>query len=629
MAGEGGSAIIGRTEMDTQTPFHVKNVLETSPRRSSTRGSATALHLGLLAGFLLLSIIIWGHVWFTGHPTHSITCQCGDPSEEVWWLAWLPWALLHGHNPFFTTALYSGSGGVNALANTSTMFPALLLSPITLLLGPIAAFNVAGTLAPVASAYCMFLLARKLTGCVPAQVLAGLFWGFSPAAMAWLPFGHLMDVFGFFFPLGLILVYDVLVEHRRPPILDGILFGFLVIAQFFTSTEFLVIAALVAPIGAGIGFIFSRQLFVVNRRAMVQAGVSALATSGIALAYPAWYAVAGPRHIPGPPWVANSIGQSVSAVVNPGPRLHQPVSAVVDYAGYFGRVGPASGFLGWGILAFIVLSYPVWRGRLLAWCVLATGLWAWMLSWGTPPYGGAWRPWDVFNSIPVISDVRPSRFANVVAFAVALMIVVSLDGWWRITKAVPQRLKPRNWTHVSPKRLRTLIRLTVVAAACVALIPIATAYSFPLTEHATLTPGWFTHEALQLPMGTRVLTVPYGAETMAFQAEDSMHFDVAGGYMLVPGAEGLSIWRHPLGGASATLRGLSSDQSRPKSQQALNEVRRSLHRWGIQVVVVYPSRHQPTAVAYMTAVYRHAPIEQGQAAVWYVDPRLNPIKKRH
>jgi len=46
-----------------------------------------------------------------------MTCACGDPALEMWWLEWLPWALIHGHNPLYTNALYAGTGGVNALAN--------------------------------------------------------------------------------------------------------------------------------------------------------------------------------------------------------------------------------------------------------------------------------------------------------------------------------------------------------------------------------------------------------------------------------------------------------------------------------------------------------------------------------
>src|ERR1700733_6630791 len=83
------------------------------------------------------AIAISWHVWITGHPTSTITCNCGDPSEEIWWLEWLPWAILHGHNPLFTNALYAGQGGVNSLANTSWLLPGLVASPITLAFGPI------------------------------------------------------------------------------------------------------------------------------------------------------------------------------------------------------------------------------------------------------------------------------------------------------------------------------------------------------------------------------------------------------------------------------------------------------------------------------------------------------------
>ena len=51
------------------------------------------------------------------------------------------------------------------------------------LFGPVASFNVAGTLSPVISGYCMFLLARKFTDSRPAQIVGALLWGFSPLVL--------------------------------------------------------------------------------------------------------------------------------------------------------------------------------------------------------------------------------------------------------------------------------------------------------------------------------------------------------------------------------------------------------------------------------------------------------------
>jgi hypothetical protein len=48
---------------------------------------------------------MWSKVWLGGHPASTMSCACGDPALEMWWLEWLPWAIIHGHNPLYTNAL--------------------------------------------------------------------------------------------------------------------------------------------------------------------------------------------------------------------------------------------------------------------------------------------------------------------------------------------------------------------------------------------------------------------------------------------------------------------------------------------------------------------------------------------
>ena len=135
-------------------------------------GTPASLHVLAVAAYLALSLVWWAHVWFGGNPAHAITCNCGDTTEQVWWLEWLPWAISHGHNPFLTNTIWARFGGVNAMSNTSWMVPAAILAPVTELFGPVASFNVANLLAPVASGWAAFALAGHVSdapgpGCSP------------------------------------------------------------------------------------------------------------------------------------------------------------------------------------------------------------------------------------------------------------------------------------------------------------------------------------------------------------------------------------------------------------------------------------------------------------------------------
>ena len=180
------------------------------------------------------------------------------------------------------------------------------------------------------------------------------------------------------------------------------------------------------------------------------------------------------------------------------------------------------------------------------------------------------------------------------------------------------------------------VALVVIVGAV--LVPIATTYSVPFTVQPAHLPAWFTHDARHLSEGTRLVAIPYSpvalaSQATAYQAEDSLRFDLAGGYALVPAADGKSAMLQPLRGTPRILQDLSVSSllggSEPaRSPQLLSEVRASLRQWGTQVFVVVQPNNAPIvlqydsayAVSYMTAVYGRGPVEQDGAWVWYGKP---------
>ena len=61
--------------------------------------------------------------FFGGHLPHVVVGRGTDPAAFVWFLAWVPHALAHGHWPFFTT-LVMAPGGANLMNATSIALPA-------------------------------------------------------------------------------------------------------------------------------------------------------------------------------------------------------------------------------------------------------------------------------------------------------------------------------------------------------------------------------------------------------------------------------------------------------------------------------------------------------------------------
>ena len=88
------------------------------------------------AVYLALAVALWWGVW-TGHPSTTATCGCGDTSILTWFMAWPAYALPHGDSLFFSTrALHPA--GINLPANTSFLAISVPLAPVTWLFGPVA-----------------------------------------------------------------------------------------------------------------------------------------------------------------------------------------------------------------------------------------------------------------------------------------------------------------------------------------------------------------------------------------------------------------------------------------------------------------------------------------------------------
>ncbi len=103
-----------------------------------------------------------------------------DANFYIWAIRWWPYAITHGLNPLFTTQITQSNGisGYNLAWATTTPALALFLWPVTAMVGPIAAFNLSLILAPPASAWATFVLARRLTGRFWPALFAGSVFGF-------------------------------------------------------------------------------------------------------------------------------------------------------------------------------------------------------------------------------------------------------------------------------------------------------------------------------------------------------------------------------------------------------------------------------------------------------------------
>jgi len=82
----------------------------------------------------------------------------------------------------------------------------------------------------------------------------------------------------------------------------------LAFVQFFFGTELLVLTAVAAGIGTVLvvvgAALFRREVLVARARYALQAAGAAVVSSAVLLAWPAWFALAGPAHLSGNIWGA-------------------------------------------------------------------------------------------------------------------------------------------------------------------------------------------------------------------------------------------------------------------------------------------------------------------------------------
>ena len=311
------------------------------------------------AAYLVLSLFLWWHVWTT-HPTSTTTCGCGDSSLFTWFLAWPAYAISHGLNPLYSTALFHPSG-VNLLSNTAEVGIGGVLAPVTWLFGPVATLNVALTLSPVLSALAMFVLLRRWVSWTPAAFIGGLAYGFSPFILIALTDAHLMLAMAPIPPLMVACLDEMVVRQRHRPLASGVLLGVLVFVQFFIGSEVLVLVVIAAAIGIALLILYG----LVHRDALrsrihhaVAAVVAAGITATVLLAYPVWFALAGPARLSGPIWGTSDIsygGNDLRDYLLPS--TPSPAFTALDhhFGGY--QAPTLSGqYFGIGLIAVLVIG---------------------------------------------------------------------------------------------------------------------------------------------------------------------------------------------------------------------------------------------------------------------------------
>jgi hypothetical protein len=530
VAGGGTSAasavVLSEPATPVERPAEVVRQRRPVPQRWMT---PRAIGLACLAAYLVLAVLAFAPV--SPFSTSSLpTAGNGNPAgsdalQMTWFLAYFPYAVAHGVSLFHTN-LIDYPGGVNLADNTSLPVLGLLASPVTLTLGPVAAFNVLIRLSFALSAGSMYLVLGRWCSSWQARFAGGLLYGFGPY-MA----GQAMHLDLVFVPIPalLLLLGDELLRRRRmrAPLL-GLAIGGCAAVQYLISPDVLSGCGVMAVIvGAGLA-IRHRDLVRPSLPYLGAVAAAALGVFVLVCGYPIYEMLAGPAHLTGPVLAVSNL-QSDSAdllgpIVPTSTQLLTPpaISHLGDYL-VGGNLSESGSYLGIPLLIALVLIVRRLRGEADVLLFACAAIAAYVMSLGGHLVTATWRsplplPGDVPAHLPLLEDTIPARYALYVTLFLAVVLAIGVE-----------RLVLRGEGPVggrSGRRRAAVLGLLIV----VTLLPDAPFKSAPLTWSPSL-PA--TLERL-LPPGAVVAADP-GAQLghagpMTWQAIDAMSFRLIGGY---------------------------------------------------------------------------------------------------
>ncbi len=567
--------------------------MERTAEPGSRRGRSRVEVAVAFAGYLALAVGLWWNVWST-HPAGVTSCACGDASLFIWFLEWPAYAIAHGHNLFYSTALFHPSG-IDLLSNTSVLAVGVVLAPVTWLFGPVATMNVASTVGPALSALAMFWLLRRWVRWSPASFVGGLLFGFSPFVFVNVAGGHLMTTFLCVVPLIVGCLDELFVRQTKRPIRVGISLGLLVTLQFFLSTEVLVIVFICGAVGLAVLLVYSA---VTNPRGIAAKAPYALrgigaatAVSVVLLGYPLWFALDGPAHLSGLIWPTLPPGAGGITLGNVWHVGYQTAlrNLMQIVGGYEGPSLPPAEFLGLGILIVVALGIVSWRRDRRLWFFCGLGIVTTVLSLGVN--SRFWVPWNVLAHIPLARSIIPARFflATTLCAAAAVSIVVD-HAHTRVADLKRRTSGARSVERPAAPLFAVLSAVVAIAIAAVAVEPVAMAMAtnVPITTRDVTLPPWFAETGPRVPAGQVVLAYPAPfalvQSSMAWQAVDLLRFALVGGSG--PGGLPERAGKERAGFEVVSAMSFSLDGPPAPSAANVEALRQALSGWGVTIVVV-------------------------------------------
>jgi hypothetical protein len=499
----------------------ISGPLEAIVRGCARRPRTVAFVLYLAVGLLFFGVPVLhdpGHECICVGKSHDLGALATrhDPGTYMWALVWWPHALVHGLNPFYTHLLFAPAG-VNLAHGALIPGPALVLAPVTAVLGPLASFNLLMLLAPVLAAFFAFLLCLHLTGRVWPSLVGGYLFGFSTYML-----GHMVGHPN----LALVFLVPAIV-HLTLLALDGgigtrrylVLLALALIGQFLISAEVFVTLTLFGAITIAVGYLIAAPEVRRQIIRVVPSLVGAYIVAAIVISPYLFYALK-PGGVPVQPSQSQIFSNDLLSFVFPTEITQWGRHYFLTLGRtYTARDVEAGAYLGLPLVvilsAFVFSTWRQARTRVLATAFVVSAiasLGPHLLVAGIPTIP---LPWGTFDRAAVLGLALPARFVLYATLAAAVMAALWL--------AMPSR--------------RPVWRWLLAGLAVLALEP---NFGGGYWHGRPSVPGFFNTAAHKKYLDAKdiVLIPPIGAggDGMLWHAKAGLDFRLAGGYVVPPRA---------------------------------------------------------------------------------------------
>ena len=367
-----------------------------------------------------------------------------DSASYVWGFWWMARQVSHLGNPWFTNHM-AAPVGVSLGYHSLMPLPGLIFTPVTLLFGPSASYNLLVILVPGLSSYAMYRAARLWLRSQTGAIAAGAFFGLS-AMLAQEDWYHINIAAGALF---LPITLELSVRLRRSPgVRQALLLGVALGAAVLTDSESAVLAGILT-LCVLLPWLLRRP----SPARLWPAALAALATAVVAspqLISMAQETARGGLAI-SPPLLA--VTDKLYGIGLPG--MFAPSPRVAD----FGLTGLAQPFIhsrnnenlpmfGVTLTALALLGLIVaWRRRnskllALLWvacCALALGASLWVGKAQYVPFARDWSgvtvspvmPYTWFVRIPGLSSFREADRLAILGLVPAALLAGAAVDWMR------------------------------------------------------------------------------------------------------------------------------------------------------------------------------------------------------